>query len=218
MPVTLINPNSTSAMTDAMLDAARVAAPGLEIDGWTSQDGPPSIQGASDGDLAAGPLLTLIDKAAAAGTDGVIIGCFDDTALEEAARRVACPVIGIGQAAFHFCALRNWRFSVVTTLSVSVPVIEDNLARYGLLGHTARVRASEVPVLALETDRDASAKAILAEARKAVEEDGIDAVILGCAGMVHVTQLLREALPVPVVDPVTAASTAMVWVEASANG
>ena len=209
MTVIVINPNSTEAMTEAMLSAARAFRPGLEFEGWTSRLGPPSIQGAEDGALATPPLLDLVRQAD--GAEGIVIGCFDDTALEEAAKIADCPVIGIGQAAFHFCALRQLRFSVVTTMAVSVPVIERNIARYGLTGHCGRVRASGVPVLDLENDPKAACAPILSEATRACQEDGIDAVVLGCAGMVHVTAALREALPVPVIDPVEAAAGCMAW-------
>ena len=211
MAVVIINPNSTVSMTEAMLRQAQRAAPGLAFEGWTSTKGPPAIQGAADGDAATPPLLELVQKASGEGADGIIIGCFDDTALKEAARTAACPVIGIGQAAYHLAALRHWRFSVVTTLAVSVPVLEDNIARLGLAGHLARVRASDVPVLDLESDPDAACKIILAEAHRAAQEDGIDAVVLGCAGMVHVVKAVSAALEIEVIDPVDAAARSMVW-------
>lgn len=211
MAIIIVNPNSTVSMTEAMLNTARQVAPELIFEGWTSHDGPPAIQGAEDGEAASGPLLKVIGKAGAATAEGIIVGCFDDTAIAEAAARVTCPVIGLGQAAFHQCALRQRRFSVVTTLPVSIPVIEDNIARYGLAGHVGRVRASNVPVLALEQDPDATVEAILQTALAAQEEDDIDAVVLGCAGMVHVTRRLRASLSCEVVDPVVAAARAMLW-------
>lgn len=211
MSIIIINPNSTAAMTTAMCAAARGAAPGLSFDGWTSEDGPPAIQGAEDGATATPPLLDLVRKAGREGAEGIVIGCFDDTALAEAARIASCPVVGLGQASYHYCALRQWRFSVVTTLPVSVPVIEANIETMGLGGRLKRVRASCVPVLDLEADPEAALQPILAEARAAAENDGIDAVILGCAGMVGVTQTLRTTLEVSVVDPVEAAAQSMAW-------
>lgn len=196
-----------------MLEAARQLAPGITFEGWTSQAGPPSIEGPADGDAATPPLLELVQRAGAQGADGIIIGCFDDTGLAEAARLVPCPVIGIGQAAFHYAALRQWRFSVVTTLAISVPIIEDNIATYGLDRHLRRVRASEVPVLALEHDPDAAAHHILAEAKRAIDEDGIDGIVLGCAGMVRITALLRARLSCQVIDPVEAAIKCLLWLQ-----
>lgn len=196
-------------MTGAMLAAARATVPDVAFEGWTSHDGPPSIQGPKDGALAEGPLLRLVDKAD--GADGIIIGCFDDTALAAAATAAPCPVLGIGQASFHLAAMRQWRFSVITTLDVSVPIIAGNIEAMGLGAACARVRAAQVPVLALETDRGTAEQMILAEAERAVAEDGCDALILGCAGMVHVTQALRATLKVAVLDPVEAAASGMRW-------
>jgi len=101
MSVIIINPNSTASMTDAMLAQARRSAPDLQFDGWTSHDGPPAIQGTADGQAATPPLLDLVSKASKSGADGIIIGCFDDTALQDAAKLANCPVIGIGQASYH---------------------------------------------------------------------------------------------------------------------
>lgn len=198
-------------MTDAMVNAARQIAPDLPFEGWTSHDGPPSIQGADDGALAAPPLLRLIANAHEHGATGIIVGCFDDTAMAEGAAIAQVPLIGIGQASFHFCALRQWRFSVVTTMAVSVPVIKDNIAAYGLSGSCARVRASDVPVLDLERSPEAALAPILQQAHAAIEEDGAGAIVLGCAGMVNVTRAVREALHIPVIDPVEAAVGCMRW-------
>lgn len=209
MSVVIINPNATEAMTNAMLAVAQEAEPEIQFEGWTSHLGPPSIQGREDGDAATAPLLTLVDRAVAQNAQGIIIGCFDDTALAQAAKRAPCPVLGIGQAAYHAAALRSWRFSVVTTLSVSVPILEENIRALGLAGYLGRVRASEVPVLELEDNPAQAARAVRDEAVRAQAEDKVDAVILGCAGMVQVMQEVRAALRLPVIDPVTSAVSSM---------
>ncbi|TCO70802.1 aspartate/glutamate racemase family protein [Rhodovulum euryhalinum] len=206
MSYVIINPNSTAAMTNSILAAAETAMPRAVFEGWTSMNGPPAIQGAADGEAATGPLLDLVVRASDRGARGIVIGCFDDTGLDEARRRAACPVLGIGQAAFHVAALRGWRFSVVTTLAVSVPIIEGNIRTYGFGPMLARVRASEVPVLALEEDPDAACARIAEEAQRAVAEDGIRAIIPGCAGMARLTGHLRATLPVPVIDGVESAA------------
>lgn len=211
MPVLIINPNSTVSMTEAMLGAARAVAPDMAFEGWTSHDGPPAIQGREDGMAAAAPLLELIDRAAETQATGIIVGCFDDTALGEARSRATCPVVGLGQAAYFFCALRGWRFSVVTTLPVSVPILEENVDAYGLGNMLGRVRASAIPVLELEAAPEAASERILDEAQAAISEDGAEAIVLGCAGMVKVTEALRARLPCPVVDPVEAAVGSIRW-------
>lgn len=112
-------PNSTEAMTEAMVNAARAAAPGREFAGGTSHPGPPAIRGAEDGAATTPPLLDLVSRADREGAEAIIVGCFDDSGLGEAARRTGRPVVGLGQAAYHLCVLPQWRFSALTTLAVS---------------------------------------------------------------------------------------------------
>ena len=203
MRLLVINPNSTASMTDKIAQAARLAVPaGVTVIAQTNHTGPASIQGPADGELATPGLLTLIAQAEA---DAIVIACFDDTALAQARAIARVPVIGIGEAAFHAAMLLGKRYSVVTTLTISVPVIQDNLHHYGLSEGCLRVRASEVPVLDLEKPGSAAEAKISAEIGRAVAEDGAGAIVLGCAGMADLAARLAQTHGLPVIDGVTAA-------------
>lgn len=205
MRICLINPNSTASMTDKIAVAARgAAAAGTEIVALTSQDGPPSIQGEADGEAALPGLLRLI-AANAAGMDAFVIACFDDTGLAEARALTPKPVLGIGEAAFIEAANGGRRFSAVTTLSVSVPIIERNIAAYGLADTCLRVRASEVPVLDLENEASEARKTVAAEIGRALAEEAPDAIVLGCAGMADLAAAYEARFGLPVIDGVAAA-------------
>jgi allantoin racemase len=67
------------------------------------------------------------------------------------------------------------------------------------------IHACEIPVLDLDTDPDAR-KIITQACRNAVESDGSDAVVLGCAGMADMCSEISAELGVPVVDGVSAAT------------
>lgn len=118
--------------------------------------GPISIEGYYDEAFAVPGMLGCIREADRNGADAYIIACFDDTGLDAARATAKAPVIGIGEAGFHVASLIAARFAVVTTLDVSIVPIEHNLRKYGLAERCARVRAAQVPVLALE-DRNADA-------------------------------------------------------------
>ena len=100
MKVILINPNSTEAMTLSSVETAQKTSPEINFEGWTSFDGPPSIQGEEDGNYATQPLLELVKKANKQKPSAIIIGCFDDTGLEQAREISLCPVLGIGESSF----------------------------------------------------------------------------------------------------------------------
>lgn len=200
--IVLINPNSTVSMTEAMQTTAQAQAGTIPVEGWTSTDGPPAIQGPEDGDASVPPMLKLVRKASDAGAQAIIIGCFDDTGLAEARAMAACPVIGIGQAGYHMAIVAGERFSVVTTLAVSVPVLEANIAAYGLSPHLSRVRASGVPVLEIE---QAEAR-VIDEIQAAEREDGIGAVVLGCGGMGHLALSGHRHTKLRLIDGVRAAT------------
>ena len=134
MRLLVVNPNTTRSMTEKIGVAARaVALPSTEIVAVNPDAGPPSIEGYYDEVFAIPGLIGEMRRAGP--VDGTIIACFDDTGLEAARSFSAAPVIGIGEAAFHMAGLIAGKFSVVTTLSRSVPAIEHNLVRYGLV-HT----------------------------------------------------------------------------------
>lgn len=202
-----INPNTTQSMTDKIQAAARASVgPEVHIDAINSSEGPASIQGPEDGEAALPGLLRVLETGVAQGYDGYAIACFDDTGLEQCRQLTDKPVVGIGQAAFHASLLLRPTFSVVTTLAVSIPVIEDNLQSYGLAPMCKKVRASDVPVLALEEPGSTAEQQISDEIAHAIAEDNCEAIVLGCAGMAPLAARLANAHKIPVIDGVVAAA------------
>lgn len=208
MRILIINPNTTAAMTLSVLDAARaVAAPGVEFLAVNPEHGPAAIQGPEDGEAALPGLFDIFEREIIGkrAHDACIIACFDDTGLAELKARSPVPVIGIGEAAFHAATLLGSRFSVVTTLQVSVPVIAANIDAYGFGRQCAKVRASGVAVLEIDATPDASNAAISAEIARAIDEDAPQSIVLGCAGMADLAHAMEERHGLPVIDGVAAA-------------
>jgi allantoin racemase len=204
MLICVVNPNTTASMTQKIGVAAKAAAsPGVEVRAINPEFGPPSIEGYFDEAFAAPGLLAEIAKAPDA--DAFVVACFDDTGLEAARCATGAPVVGIGEAAFHLASLISEKFSVVTTLARSIAPIEKNLVKYGLAARCARVRAADVPVLALEEPGSDARRAIEVEIDRALKEDGAEAIVLGCAGMTDLARDLEAKAGVPVLDGVACA-------------
>ncbi len=115
------------------------------------------------------------------------------------------PVVGIGEAAMHMATLLATKFTVVTTLAVSVPALEHNVHKYGFAHRCARVRACEVPVLELENPASDARTRISDEIARAKIDDRAEAIVLGCAGMADLAAALSAEHGLPVIDGVAAA-------------
>lgn len=206
MKILVVNPNTTASMTAKIGAAARaVAAPGTEIVAVHPDTGPVSIEGYYDEVFAVPGLLEEIRKGEAAGCAAAIIACFDDTGLDAARALASGPVVGMCEAAMHTATLLGNSFSVITTLRRSIPAIEWLTQRYGMSRHCRRVRAAEVPVLALEDPASDALVQIRAEIRRAITEDEAECIILGCAGMADLARRLSQEVARPVIDGVAAA-------------
>ena len=204
MRILVVNPNTTVSMTEKIGAAARrVASVGTEIVAVNSADGPASIEGFYDEAISLAGLLAVIRERK--DFDAVVIACFDDTGLDAARCLTDKPVIGIGEAAYHMASIISNKFSVVTTLARSVPALEHNLHRYGLIARCARVRSSEVAVLELEHPGSDACNRISAEIGRAVAEDRAEAIVLGCAGMADLADALAKEHGLPVLDGVSCA-------------
>ncbi len=206
MHLLVVNPNTTASMTAKIGAAARaVAAPGTRITAVNPADGPASIEGYYDEVFCLPGLLAEIGKGRADGVDAAIVACFDDTGLDACRTVLDGPVLGLCEAAMHTATLLAGSFSVVTTLRRSVPIIEHLAVRYGMAQRCRRVRAAEVPVLALEDPGSDAAERVKAEVQRCLTEDGAEAVLLGCAGMTDLAARLTRETGAPVIDGVAAA-------------
>ena len=206
--IAFINPNATEVMTQTCHAAFATYLPdSYEAVAITNKMGPPAIQGHEDGEAAVPGLLEIIAKS---DFDAYIIACFDDTGLEQAKQITESPVVGIGQASFHYAALRSGRFNVLTTLAVSIPVISDNIRNQGFSVICNGVYASGVPVLELEHNPDASYQIVASHIQRLTKKEPDIAVILGCAGMTNIWQKLQADFATPLVDPVAAAAKVIV--------
>lgn len=202
----VINPNTTEAMTAAIERCAlAVVAPGTSVTGITPRSGPPSIESHYDEAISVPGVLAAIKRGEADGVDGYVIACFGDPGLNAAREIARGPVIGIAEAAMHTASHLGSGFSVVTTLTRTIGRAAELAEHYGMQRFCRGIHACEMPVLDLDSDPDAR-KIVTEACRDAVEADGSDVLVLGCAGMADMCGSISAELGVPVVDGVAAAT------------
>lgn len=206
MKILVINPNSTTSMTTQIRRSAEnCALPTTLIEAINPIGTPLSIEGYADEAMAVPDMLELIRQGDNRGVQGYVIACFDDPGLAAAREVARGPVVGICQAAVQVATTISTRFSVITTLPRSIPIIEDLVASYGATARCKSVRAVDMPVLALEVQPLAAESRLLREIEAARDIDLAEAIILGCAGMSELCNRLGEKSGMPVIDGVVAA-------------
>ncbi|MCZ2815206.1 aspartate/glutamate racemase family protein [Modestobacter sp. VKM Ac-2984] len=205
MLIQVVNPNTTASMTDLIGLSARAAAgPGTVVVAVHPEMGPASIESHYDEALAVPGLLAQVAVGEEAGAAGHVIACFGDPGLD-AAREVATgPVVGIAEAGMRTATYLGRTFGVVTTLQRTTGRAWELAGRYGVREQCRTIRAVEIAVLALETDPAARSR-IAAECADVVATEGVDAIVLGCAGMADLAAELTRRVGVPVIDGVAAA-------------
>lgn len=198
---------STGFRDDSSLNAS--LPPGCELSSVFLENGPASVESAVDEALAAPGVIDAALKAVVDGADAIVIDCMLDPGLDAAREAVSIPVVGCGEAAMTAAAGAGI-FSIVTVLQRQARDFQALAAKYGIADALSSVRGIGMPVLALETEKDAAIAATIDGARCAVEDDGARAIVFGCTGMLGFAEPVAKALDLPVssvIDPLPFAVT-----------
>ncbi len=206
MKIKIINPNTSAEMTRSIGEAGRmVARQGTEIVATNPEFGPASIESYYDEYMAAPGTIDEVMKGDRDGCDAFVIACYGDPGLQGAREATAKPVLGIGETSLYTAAMLAARFSVVTVIPRIRTMIEEMVAGYGFSLKCVSVRTTPYYVLDIERDPTGAMQALRDEARRAMEEDTAEAILLGCAGFASFAADLERELGIPVLDGVVCA-------------
>ncbi len=204
MKVLIINPNSSQEMTASIRqEMERISREDTEVRVERVEEAPPSISSLFDEALAAPGVVRLAQKAAEEGYSAAIVACFSDPGLEAAREASGLPVFGIQETTLHVVAAMGKKFTVLTPLASRVANKVEDVESLGLTRYLASVRALELSVEETDGDPYRTKQKVVQVARRAIEEDGAEAIVLGCAGMVGYAEELMRQLGVSVLDPTT---------------
>jgi allantoin racemase len=203
--ILVVNVNTSASMTKAIAEAAaRYASPGTETITVQPFFGAEAVDSNFESYISA---VAVMDRVLAYKEpyDAVVMAGFGEHGRDGLQELIEQPVVEICEASAHVAMMIGRTYAVVTTLQRSVPAIEDRLRLAGLWERCAGVRASGLSTLDVDRDPKGSMRAIVAEARKAVEEQHAEVICLGCAGMAGLEEAITSELCVPVIDGVGAA-------------
>jgi allantoin racemase len=177
-----------------------------EISVVNINEGPKAIECTYDETRAAMPVVCEAERAEKDGYDGVVIYCFADPGARAAKEKLNIPVVGLNEASVHIASLIGTKFGIISTGPVDYYLrdMEELLRLYGFKSKCVSVRSLTIPVLDLQAHKEQQGERLVEEVKKAINDDGVDTIVLGCGGMLVLPDELLE-LGIPIVLPGIAA-------------
>ncbi|MEM7651910.1 MAG: aspartate/glutamate racemase family protein [Pseudomonadota bacterium] len=206
LPLVVINPNSTVAVTDgidAAMEPFRQVPDSPEIHCFTLAEGPPGVESQRHVEQVVSPLLSLIEQHQNSAS-AFVIACYSDPGLHAAREVSAAPVFGIAECGLQTALLLGDRFGVISIKQTSIPRHMRMVRALGIENRCAGDRAIDLSVVELSDENRTYARMrqVGAELR---DRDGADVLVMGCAGMARYRDHLSAELGIPVVEPTQAA-------------
>jgi allantoin racemase len=188
--------------------------PDTVVDTVVLKYGPGSIEGEYDEIMAAPEVVFSCKDAAKKGYDAIFVDCFGDPGVRAAREGVEIPVFGGFEPAIFYALGVADKIGIVTVLPEVVPMLNGIIAKEGLQKRIPSLRYVDIPVLDLG-DIKKLIDAIVKESIKAIEEDGVEMIVLGCTAMVGVKEGVEEGLAAEGYDVVIieAARAALIMLE-----
>lgn len=177
-----------------------------EVDVVSLPEGPKHLEYYSYGSIVVPRILKIIKKAEDQGYDGAVIGCFYDPGLKEAREIVQRLVVAApAESSMHIASTLGQRFSIIVGRTKCIPLMRENVIKYGFLEHLSSFREIGMGVLDLQVNPEETKRRIIESSAKAVSSDGAEVIILGCTHQFGFYQELQEKLGIPVIDAACAA-------------
>jgi Asp/Glu/hydantoin racemase len=205
MRISILNPNTTGAMTDRLMAAAgRVAAPGSTLLPLTATRGVPYISSRAESQIMGAIVLEMLAEHHR-DVDAAVIAAFGEPGLHAARELYDIPVVGMAEAAMLTACTLGRRFAIVTFAGPLVAWYEDCVTLHGMDPRCAGVRALPgVPASVVDV-QEQRLDDLVALLDRTVEEAGADVLIPGGAPLAGLASLVADRIAVPLVDPIQAA-------------
>ena len=205
MKILLLNHNTSESITQRLMSAALpVLAPDVELVPLTAPRGVPYIATRAEAQIGGAIALEMLADHHA-GVDAAIIAAFGDPGLLGARELFDLPVIGLAEAAMLSACMVGRRFALITFATALGPWYEECVRMHGLWERCAAIRMLDAPFADIASVQEEKEQLLLELAKRAVEEDQADVLILAGAPLSGLARKIADHIPVPVIDQVEAA-------------
>ena len=183
-------------------EAIKSKAPDIDLKVTNLDGGVPSMESAYDVAIGARLVVEKAQELEKEGSQGIIIYCFKDPALEACKEKLDIPVVGLREASIALAGIIGDNIGVITSRSYSVAYYSR-----ALRGKVKSVTCLGIPVLEF-LDYLKVEKALEERVAEAVNL-GCDVIVLGCGSILGIDfSRLEKTYGVSIIRPISAAVAA----------
>lgn len=208
MRILLINPNTTSSITERMAayagDVVGGAATFVPV---TGRFGARYISSRAAAAIAGHAALDALAEHVP-GYDAVYLACFGDPGLAACKEVSPVPVVGMAEAACIAAAREGRRFAIVTGGVLWKTMLQEFVATLNLSSQLAAVRVVAPTGDQIANDPDAALTVLADACSECAQQDGADIVILGGAALLGLAERIQPRVPVPLLCSVASGARA----------
>lgn len=203
MKILVLNPNTSSVVTRRIADVVgRIARPDTEAVVRQIDHGPEALESSYDESLAVPAIIRAVTEAPVEGFQAVVIAAFCDPGLDAVREVSDIAVYGLEETTLSVALMLGNKFGILTEKPHKAAVKTQHVRKLGLASRCASVRALGMGVAEIAADPEGVKRIGLAIARRMIEEDGAEVIVMGCAAMSGYSEGLEQELRVPILDPV----------------
>jgi len=195
MRILIINPNSDTHTDSVMaVKAKALALPDVDVDVIHMNSAPKLVCSYEEQAVSIGEMVDAVKKTEDM-YDAFIIACHSDPNLDLIREITSKPVIGIAEASMKIASMMGNGFAVI---SPSPKSISKKIA----LAH--KYHCDDL-LKTIKVTKSDSNEDLLSAAKEAVQEFGVDVIVLGCANYANADAYIEKKLHVPVLDGIACA-------------
>jgi allantoin racemase len=178
-----------------------VLRPDTHLDMFAAASGVPYVESSLELYLSSAAVARKVVEVAQMGYDAVVGTAFLDNGLDAARELVDIPVVGPAKTTLYMAATLANTFAVITAAGDLPKHVKAYAKVLGVADRLVAVPTLKCTVADFLRDEAQAVAMITALGRQLMEEQGVEALVLGCGATTGLAPQVARELGIPVLDP-----------------
>lgn len=178
-----------------------VLRPETQLDMFAADSGVPYVESSLDFYFTEVAVARKVVEVANLGYDAVVGTAFLDNGLDAARELVDIPVVGPAKTTLYMASTLANTFAVITAAGDLPKHIRAFAKVLGVADRLVAIQTLKCTVADFLHDEDNAVAMIMTMSRQLMEEQGAEALVLGCGATTGLASRVSDALGIPVLDP-----------------